>query len=271
MQRRARSRSRWRYLRLLAVELRVSASTAMQYRADFAIEGALALAWALVGLIPLAIAFRGRPPVAGWTFHEALVVVGCFTVLKAVLDGAVNPSLALVVEQIRAGTLDFVLIKPADAQFLVSTAKFQPWRVVDVLTALAIFAFAFHGLGRAPPPSGVAMAAALLVTASIVLYSMWILVIAMAFWVVRLDNLSYFFNALFDFGRWPISIFQGVWRFVFTFVVPLAVMTTYPAEALLGRLGTATALASFAGALVFAAVARLVWLRALSRYTSASS
>lgn len=266
-----RRRPRSRYLRLLAVQLRVSAATAMQYRADFLIEGALALAWAVVGLVPLVIAFRGRPPVAGWSFHEALVVVACFTVLKAVLDGAVNPSLALVVEQIRAGTLDFVLIKPADAQFLVSTAKFQPWHVIDVLTGLAILAFGFHGLGRAPAAAGVGVALALLVTAVVVLYSIWILVIAVAFWVVRLDNLSYFFNALFDFGRWPVTIFKGVWRLVFTVVIPLAVMTTYPAEALLGRLAGTTAVASVVGALVFALVARFAWGRALSRYTSASS
>ena len=67
------------------------------------------------------------------------MVVGWFTLLHAVLEGAVSPSLTAVVEHVRHGTLDFVLLKPADAQFLVSTAKFEPWHVVDVVGALAIF------------------------------------------------------------------------------------------------------------------------------------
>jgi ABC-type uncharacterized transport system permease subunit len=76
--------------------------------------------------------FGVRQQVAGWSFEEALVVVGWFTLLRAVLEGAVSPSLTAVVEHVRKGTLDFVLLKPADAQFLVSTAKFEPWRIVDV-------------------------------------------------------------------------------------------------------------------------------------------
>ena len=59
------------------------------------------------------------------------MVVGWFTLLHAVLEGAVSPSLTAVVEHVRRGTLDFVLLKPADAQFLVSTAKLEPWHIVD--------------------------------------------------------------------------------------------------------------------------------------------
>jgi ABC-2 type transport system permease protein len=48
-------------------------------------------------------------------------------------------------------------------------------------------------------------------------------------------------------------------------------MTTFPAEALLGRIRPGAVLATLAGATGFAACARMMWLRALARYTSASS
>jgi ABC-2 type transport system permease protein len=111
----------------------------MQYRVEFLIEGALALFWSGWSLVPLLVVFGHRPQVAGWSFDEALVVMGWFILMKGVLEGAVNPSLTSVVDHIRKGTLDFVLLKPADAQFLVSTAKFEPWRVVDLLAAVTIF------------------------------------------------------------------------------------------------------------------------------------
>ena len=82
--------------------------------------------------------------------------------------------------------------------------------------------------------------------------------------MVKVDNLSYLFGSLFDAGRWPITVFRGALRFVFTFVFPLALMTTYPALALLGKLDAKTALGALAGGLAFAAVARRVWGRALS-------
>jgi ABC-2 type transport system permease protein len=260
-----------RYLRLLAVGLRISLSLGMQYRWNFVVDGAVSILWTALGLVPLYVAFQARPELEGWTYATALVVVGWFSLLKGILDGAVNPSLLTVVDQIRQGTLDFVLLKPADAQFLVSTAKFEPWKVLDGVAAMAIFAWAFHLLGRVPSPLHVLASLGLLACATLVLYSIWILVISAAFWVVRLDNLAYLFNSVFDFARWPVSVFRGALRIVFTFVIPLGIMTTYPAEALLGTLSLQTALLSVAGALAFAAISRGVWTRAIGRYTSASS
>ncbi len=260
-----------RYLHLLAFQLRLSLALSLQYRWNFLVDGFVSVLWTTLGLVPLYVALHDRPPVAGWTFDRAMVVVGFFTLLRGVLDGAINPSLSVVVDQIRQGTLDFVLLKPADAQFLVSTTRFEPWKGIDVLAALGILGWAFHHLGRAPGAGDLALAVGLLVCALTVLYSLWILVIAAAFWVVRLDNLAFFFSSVLDFARWPVGMYTRALQVVFTFVLPLALMTTYPAEALLGSLEPHTLAASVVGSLVFAALARGVWTRAIGRYTSASS
>lgn len=260
-----------RYLRLFGVQLRASALTSMQYRVDFVIEGAMSLYWLAWNLVPLFILYSERDAVAGWDFASALVVIGWFTALRGLLEGAINPSLADVVERIRTGSFDYVLLKPADAQFLVSTARFAPWKIVDVLGGVGLVVVAFVLRGRPPAPADVALCAVLLGAAALVLYSMWILIVSACFWVVRLDNLTYFFSALFDAARWPVQVFRGVWRLLFTFVVPLAIMTTYPAMALLGTLRAATAAWAAAGALAFALLARSVWRVAIAHYRSASS
>jgi viologen exporter family transport system permease protein len=261
-----------RYLRLLGIQLRASATVAMQYRLDFLVQGGLALFWAGWGLVPLLVVFGKREGIAGWSFEEALVVIGWFMVMKGVLEGAVNPSLASVVEHIRKGTLDFVLLKPADAQFLVSTQKFAPWRVMDMLGGVVVFVVAFQRLGRWPAPGDVVAAVLLFACAALILYSLWILVVSAAFFVVKIDNLSYLFVSIFDAARWPADVFRGLLRAVFTFVVPLAIMTTFPARALLGKnFGPLDAVTALAGATAFALFARVVWLRSIGHYTSASS
>src|SRR5215813_12205243 len=111
-----------RYLRLFLVQLRISMVLGMQYRSEFVVDGIITVVWTAMGIVPLYVAFFARPAVEGWTYDSALVVVGWFTLLRGVLDGAINPSLIAIVERIRQGTLDFTRIKPADAQFLVSTA-----------------------------------------------------------------------------------------------------------------------------------------------------
>lgn len=260
-----------RYGRLLWVQLRASMATAMQYRVDFVLDGMISLWWMVWSLVPLVVVFRGRGEIAGWNFAEALVVIAWFTLLRGFLEGAIQPSMQSVIEHIRLGTLDFVLIKPADAQFLVSTARFAPWKIFDVIAGLVLVVIAFERLGRTPAPEHVGFAAILLTAAALVLYSLWILVICASFWVIKLDNLSYLFSSIFDAARWPLSVFRGLWRVLFTFVIPLGIMTTYPAMAILGTLEPRTAAFACGGALAFAALARAVWRRALARYTSASS
>ncbi len=258
-----------RYLRILWIQVRASLAVGMQYRFDFVVEGALTAFWMLVTLTPLFVVFGARHDLAGWTFGEALLVTGWFTLLQGVLEGAINPSLVAVVEHIRKGTLDFVLLKPADAQFLVSTTRFQPWRAVNVVTSIGVFAWGFHLLGRVPSLGDVALATVAMVIAVVVLYSLWIVTVCAAFYFVRIDNLTQLFIAVFDAARWPIGVFRGAVRALFTFLIPLALMTTYPAEALLGWLRPGTLVASMAGALLAFGVSRTVWLRSIGRYTSA--
>lgn len=260
-----------RYLKLLWLQLRTSILLSAQYRLDFFLDAGTGLFWTATAIMPLFVVYGGanKAGVPGWSFGETLVVVGCFISLQAVLDGAINPSLGAVVDHIRNGTLDFVLLKPADAQFLVSTTRFQLWRAAGLLHASLVFVIAFRELGRFPSAAGVATALVLLVISTALLYSLWILIISLAFIVVKVDNLTYLFTSIFDAARWPSSVFRGALKFVFTFVIPIAVMTTFPAEALLGRLEWATLGYSLLGAVVFAGVARLVWLNSISRYTSA--
>ena len=74
-----------RYFGLLRVQLSVSASMAMQYRLDFLVKGVMALFWMGVTLVPLLVVFSLRSSVVGWSWPEALVVLGWLSLLKAIL------------------------------------------------------------------------------------------------------------------------------------------------------------------------------------------
>ena len=82
-----------RYLRLLGIQLRTSLVLSMQYRADFLLDGFIEIFWMATAIIPLLVVFHLRPVIAGWSLGEALMVMGWFTFLQGVLEGAVNPSL----------------------------------------------------------------------------------------------------------------------------------------------------------------------------------
>jgi ABC-2 type transport system permease protein len=254
---------------ILSVQLRRSLLVAMQYRVDFALNAVMAVFWTISAIVPLFVLYSNRKTVAGWTWPEALVVVACFTMLKGVLAGAIQPSLQAVVEQVRKGTLDFLLLKPADAQFLVSTSQFELWRASDVVSGAIVLVYAFTVIGHPPSALGAALMVLLLASATVILYSIFIIVISLAFRFVKVDNLSYLFMSIYDAARWPSSVFRGAFSFVFTFIIPLSLMTTYPAQAILGRLSAPDVGAALGTSAFFFMVSRLVWLRSISHYTSA--
>jgi len=260
-----------RYARLLLVQLRMSLASAMAYRANFVLDGVMSAAWLALTLLPLFVLFRERETVNGWDAPAAMVVIGYFIALRALLEGIVSPSLSELVEQIRTGSFDYVLLKPVDAQAIVSTSRHEPWKVFDLAGALAVVVWGFVLRGAPPAPADLALGLLLFVAGAAAMYSLWVACAAASFWVVRLDNLMVLLGSIFDTARWPVHVFPGVWRVVFTFVVPVAIMTTFPAMALLGSLGAGTAAGTLAGAIAMLVLSRLLWRIAIRSYTSASS
>ena len=258
-----------RYLRLLAIQLKAAALLSLQYRLEFFFQLVMSLFWTATALVPLWVLFSMRTGVAGWSAAEALIVAGFFIALKGVLQGAIQPSLTNVVEHIRKGTLDFLLLKPVDAQFLLSTSKLELAHGVDVLAGLGVVAWALSASGHRPSAGAIALALLIMGCAIAILYAIWILVVSLAFRVVKIDNLSYLIVSTFDAARWPSSVFRGALAFVFTFIVPLSLMTTYPALALLGRVSAGQVATSVCVALGFLLSARWVWLRQVRAYTGA--
>ena len=260
-----------RYLRLLAIQLRISVASAMAYRANFLVEGVMSVAWMALTLLPLIVLFNGRDTVEGWTASAALVVMGYFLAIRAVLEGVISPSLVDLVEKIRSGSFDYVLLKPVDAQAMVSASRYEPWKVFDLIGAVALIIYAFVKRGAPPTPGQLAVGILLFGSGVLAAYALWMLCAAASFWVVRLDNLMYLLGSIFDIARWPVQVFPRLWRFVFMFVIPVAVMTTYPAMALLGKLDAWTTLATASGSILLVALSRIVWRTAIRSYTSASS
>ena len=258
-----------RYPRLLALQARVSLLVALQYRLDFFLTFSLGLFWSVSALLPLLVLFRLRTGVAGWTWPEALLVAAFFLMIKSVLSAVIQPSAVATVEQIRLGTLDFVLLKPADSQFLVTTSRLEMARVSDLLAGLVLLGIALYQRGEPVSFSGALAAIWIFAAGVVILYSLFVLVLSMAFLFVKIDNLSYLMASIFDAARWPATIFRGGLALVFTFVIPLAVMTTYPSLALLGTVGVGRFTLATVIAAVFVLLSRYTWVRAIRRYTGA--
>lgn len=259
-----------RYMRLAAIFAGASVSAQLEYRANFLINLLTSLLTAGGSLLGLLVVSGDGQPIGGWSYREAAVVVGLFTLVQGLIGALLQPNLNKIAEAVRLGTMDFTLLKPIDAQFLVSTRNINLFQAIDMLLGLGIIGWAAAGLPGLTLKG--ALAATLLVGAGLlIVYAIWFMLSTTAFWFVKVENLTDLFSGLFRAGQFPVSAYPGWVRLLFTFVVPVAFVTTVPAEALIGRFQPLSALGALLAAALLLLAARLLWHRALASYTSASS
>jgi len=258
-----------RYLRVLGRFWGSSLAAELEYRGNFLLAALASLAGAAGSLFGISLLYQGGYQPGGWRFEEALLVLGAFLMLDGLAFTLLSPNLNRVVEQVQRGTLDFVLLKPLDSQFWLSFRIISPWGLSDGLIGLLVWLYAGSrlGLGLADYLLGFALLAA----AFVMLYSLWFIIISSSIWFVKVANATEVLRALLEAGRFPVQAFPAAYRFVFTFVVPVAFLTTVPAEAALGRLTPANLGLAVLLALGLLLFSRAFWRFALRSYASASS
>jgi ABC-2 type transport system permease protein len=259
-----------RYIQLIMVFLRASLSVQLEYRANFIISiisAAMASASALFGLFLLS---GDGTPIGGWSYAEATIVVGVYTIVQGFIGAVLAPNLPQIAEAVRLGTMDFTLLKPIDAQFMVSARNINVFRSIDILAGLIIVAIAGVQIGGFQILN-ILIASIMLVCALLIVYAIWFMLTTTAFWFVKVANITELFNGFFRAGQFPVAAFPGWVRSFFTIIVPVAFITTIPSEALTNRLTLSSALTTIAVTIVLLVVSRLIWKRAVGSYTSASS
>ncbi|MCY3709811.1 MAG: ABC-2 family transporter protein [Caldilineaceae bacterium] len=259
------------HLRLFATYLRIGILGELEYRANFwisLVQSALDLCVALGGL---AVVFSHTDTLGGWRPEELLALVGVYFLIGGLIRTIIRPSMTKFMEDVRQGTLDFTLTKPADAQVLVSIQTVEIWRLVDVLIALPVLSIALLRLGARLGPVDTAVFAVTLLSGGLIIYSFWLMLSTCAFWFVKVENIQVIFMSMWQAGRWPVSIYPAWLRAVLTFLVPVAFATTVPASAVSGRITGATLVGTVALAAAMLVVSRWFWRVGIRFYSGASA
>ena len=71
--------------------------------------------------------------------------------------------------------------------------------------------------------------------------------------------------------RVPVDFYTQPLRFLITFIIPLGVMYTFPAKALMGLLSVQTMAISFIAGIIVLIASVKIWNSSLKHYQSASS
>jgi ABC-2 type transport system permease protein len=259
------------YLRLFGVFLKVGVLNELQYRVNFYVQVLQAGIGLVTGLAGLGIVFSHTDNLGGWRPAELLALLGIFFLVNGAIQLVIQPSMQRFMEDVRQGTLDFMLTKPADSQVLVSIRQVEIWKLVNVFLGLIVLGIALVQL-QVVVGAGQALAFGVtLLAGGAIVYSFYLFLATTSFWFVRVENVLVIFQSMYQAGRWPVGIYPWWLRSALTFIVPVAFATTVPAEAIAGRLTWQTLALALGLAVAMLVGTRWFWRVGVRRYSGASA
>ncbi len=177
-----------------------------------------------------------------------------------------------VSEHIRTGKLDFLLLLPASTRFLLSLRHVDFGSFVNAASAVAVMVYAADKLALAPSVGQMAGFLVLVAIGLLIHYSLMFMLACVSFWSVRAQGIVWGYYNLFNIARQPDEAFRGAFRAVFTFALPMLLVSNVPARLLADKLGSPLELLLLAGmGAACCAVSQAFWRISVTRYTSASS
>lgn len=260
-----------RHLKLLGLLTRISVQNEAAYRVDFylrAISSTLQLCGELLMLWTI---FSNTQSIGSWNAYETIVLLGVFRLIHAVIGMVVAPNMRLIMEDIRAGTLDFVLTKPVNSQFFVTFRSLVLWQATDILLGVGLIIVGASQLSNTIAFSTIVSFVLMLAAGAIIIYSFWLVLATCVFWFTRIANIEMVFWNVFEAGRYPVDIYRPQVRWLLTFVLPLAFLTTFPAAALVGKSNLGGVGLALVVATAFLTAASLFWRYGLRHYSGASA
>jgi ABC-2 type transport system permease protein len=251
--------------------VRTSLLTELEYRANFAAQFFLGVFWAFITLISVWVFFSHTSTLGGWTYSQALVVVGVFALVNSLIECLLEPNVKRLIEMVRQGTLDFVLTKPVNSQFMATLRYTRLNGLGDFVSGILMIIWAFSQMNYSPALPALLKFIFVFLMGFLTIYGIWVLIATTSFWLVKVNNLTEFFRAIFETGRFPVSTFRGVLRVVLTYIMPIAFITTIPAQALLDKIDVITLPISALIASIAFLGSHQIWNYAIRNYSSASS
>ena len=260
-----------RTARLVWLMLRVQLLNELQYRANLAVQLLQSVLSLVTGVIMIDLVFGHVDDLKGWSRPQLLLVFGVFTLIGGLLRMIVRPAFVKLVEDVRVGGFDFVLTKPVDAQLWVSCRAINLWQGTDVLFGLGIIGWATTRLAAQIQVTDVVRFCAALLLGVVIIYCFLINLVVTSFWFVRTIEMAELFESLYEAGRWPLTIYPDWLRAALTFLVPIGLAISLPADAMVSKLPEYALPGEFAAAVAFVAFTRWFFRLGVRRYTGASA
>ena len=262
-----------RYAGIYAALWKNSVTRETMFKGNFILWIIVELAWFALQLGFISVLYLHTEQIGTWTKWQVVLLVGASHFIQQIFQAFFLVNCINLSELVRSGKLDFLLMLPINTRFLLSMRQVDLGGFVNAASAVVVMIYAAIKLHLSPALATLLGFGALCVIGICIHYCLMFSLATGSFWTVRAQGIVYGYYNLFNIARMPDDAFpkRGIFRSVFTFVLPVLLISNVPARLLTDRLTSSSCLLLVGLAILCALGSEWIWRISVKRYTSASS
>lgn len=260
-----------RYLVLYMHFLRFSLTKVLQFRFNFFFRIIMDLFYHLSNIFIFKFLFKHTQSIENWSEEEVLVFAGSYILVDGIYMTFFSTNSWWFPLLVNKGDLDYYLVRPISAFFFLSLREFAVNSFINLIFAIAIFIWAISNPLLELNFFEICAYILLILNGSIIYHLLTMLFYMPVFWTGSPRGLENIFYGIANIMRYPHKIQGTVFRFIFTFLLPINLVNSIPTSFLFDENRYQTFFLIFATSLIFYIIFHKIWKKALKSYSSASS
>jgi ABC-2 type transport system permease protein len=207
----------------------------MQYRLDFMTLVAAHFCITGVEFLAMVGLFQRFGSIRGWLLPEVALLYGMASASLS-LANSLASGFDSFGNTIRQGDFDRILVRPRSAVLQVAGEQLTLRRLGRFIQGVLVIIWSLSVLEVSWTPACVLLLPAAILGGACLFYGVFILQATLAFWTIEsLEIMNVLSYGGASAAQYPVSIYQGLFRDLLLYLLPLGCMNYFPALALLGR------------------------------------
>jgi viologen exporter family transport system permease protein len=261
-----------RYLTIYSALWKNSVTREMSFKGNFILWIVVELLWFALQLTFIGVLYLHTDKIGSWSKWQVVLLVGASSLIQQTFQAFFLTNCTGLSELVRTGKMDFLLALPVNTRFIISLRQVDLGGFVNATFAIAVMIYALLQLHFVPTIAEVLGFLVLCAVGILIHYSLMFILASISFWTVRAQGIVWGYYNLFNIARMPDEAFRGAFKIVFTFVLPVLLVSNVPVRVLAQKLTSPTQLLVLLGlGVICAVVSEWFWRLSLRRYTSAST
>lgn len=212
----------------------------------------------------------------GWNKYELLFFLGTEILCHSTFMATCFYNVFTLPDHVRTGSFDFLLIKPINTRFLLSTRNFNLSTFSQVFLGIGLTTYSYLKLGFNFSLFKLLVYIVLILNSVFIMYLIAFVLMSLSFYFTKISSygsvLPYRgFFAIYWFARRPANIFSPGIIQILTYFIPVLLIVNLPCKWMIRVTSTQTIIWSFVFSPIFFLLSQILWKKGLKKYESASS